>query len=300
MSTYNGKKYLTEQIDSILSQKGVHVELFIRDDGSSDSTRDIITRLTEKHNNIHADFGERIWWEKSFAEELFVASGFEYYAFSDQDDVWKPEKLITGVKAIMHEEEQHGKNIPVVWQSSHIYTDSELNPLFVRSRAKRVTSLESFLLRPYGSGNALVFNARVRELMEKVYAAGCLDACHDFWTALVAHAFGGTVILSPNAFVLFRQHGRNTSGTPLTFHSRLKSEWRKILIHENWGPKLASTLLKCYGDELSPSVRDTIILATECKNNFMYRLRILFSPKFRTGDIRLTIIGKLKVLFGIM
>lgn len=161
MSTYNGEKYLSEQIDSILTQKDVHVELFVRDDGSTDTTRDIISNFMEKNKNIHADFGENLGWAKSFLTELFSVPSFEYYAFSDQDDVWKPEKLIAGIKAIRHEEEQHGKNFPVVWHSSFIFADSNLNVMFVRHMEKRRATLESFMIKQHGTEAAQWSSMRV-------------------------------------------------------------------------------------------------------------------------------------------
>ena len=88
MSTYNGEKYLAEQIDSILAQKDVHVELFIRDDASQDSTREIISDYVNKYDNVHADYGtNNIGWIRSFIYALGTAPEFDYYALSDQDDV---------------------------------------------------------------------------------------------------------------------------------------------------------------------------------------------------------------------
>ena len=63
MSTFNGDKYLAEQIDSILSQEGVNVELYIRDDGSSDGTRDIISHYVTHHRNIHARLGRNLGYK---------------------------------------------------------------------------------------------------------------------------------------------------------------------------------------------------------------------------------------------
>lgn len=88
MSTYNGEKYLKEQIDSILSQEGVDVRLYIRDDGSSDRTTDILASYQE-HKNVKIEKGNNLGFAKSFLTALDECDEADYYAFSDQDDVWE-------------------------------------------------------------------------------------------------------------------------------------------------------------------------------------------------------------------
>lgn len=100
MSTYNGAKYIREQIDSILNQKDVNVELLIRDDGSSDNTAEICKEYQKKNTNIRFYQGENIGVGKSFMELLKKAPEADYYSFSDQDDVWLEDKLSRAVKMI--------------------------------------------------------------------------------------------------------------------------------------------------------------------------------------------------------
>lgn len=96
MSTYNGEKYLKEQIDSILSQEGVDVRLYIRDDGSSDRTTDILASYQE-HKNVKIEKGNNLGFAKSFLTALDECDEADYYAFSDQDDVWEKDKLSTAM-----------------------------------------------------------------------------------------------------------------------------------------------------------------------------------------------------------
>ena len=93
MSTYNGEKYLNEQIDSILSQSGnFELSLLVRDDGSTDETINIL--------NKYQNLGKLKWYSgknlgpgKSFIDLLYKTHGYDYYAFSDQDDVWMTGKI---------------------------------------------------------------------------------------------------------------------------------------------------------------------------------------------------------------
>lgn len=87
LSTYNGSKYIKEQIDSILSQEGVNIDIYIRDDESTDETVNIIYEY--KSNNIFLTEGKNIGVGNSFMELLYsVPEIYDYYAFADQDDIW--------------------------------------------------------------------------------------------------------------------------------------------------------------------------------------------------------------------
>ena len=124
MSTYNGDKYLKEQLESILDQKNINVSIFIRDDGSTDNTEMIIKSFCDNHNNIHYFSGENIGYGKSFMELIKnVPNDAEYYAFSDQDDVWKLDKLISAIQAIREISE------PALYCALPEYVDQNLVPL---------------------------------------------------------------------------------------------------------------------------------------------------------------------------
>ena len=94
LSTYNGETYLKQQLDSILNQKNVAVKLFVRDDGSSDGTVDILRAYAALHDNICYLCGENCGVVASFFR-LFELSDpdVDFYALSDQDDVWDEDKV---------------------------------------------------------------------------------------------------------------------------------------------------------------------------------------------------------------
>ena len=94
LSTYNGEKYLQEQIESIIRQEDVEISLLIRDDGSCDKTIEIIENLKRKNSNIIYYSGNNLGPARSFMDLINKSGNFDYYAFSDQDDVWKSKKLI--------------------------------------------------------------------------------------------------------------------------------------------------------------------------------------------------------------
>lgn len=97
LSTYNGEKYLKAQLDSIFEQTYKNFVLFIRDDGSSDHTVEIIQNYRKQNDFIASRIrfvkGKNVGWQRSFWLLLEQSKGAKYYAFCDQDDVWLPQKL---------------------------------------------------------------------------------------------------------------------------------------------------------------------------------------------------------------
>lgn len=124
MSTYNGEKYIKEQIESIFSQKGVNIKLIVRDDGSNDLTRNIVEGFEDER--IELISGENLGWKESFNELVRYAGTCEFYAFSDQDDVWIPEKLKTGIAFIK------GQTIPCLYYCDAMIADENLNIIGIK------------------------------------------------------------------------------------------------------------------------------------------------------------------------
>ncbi len=92
MSTYNGERFLEEQIESLLSQSWKNLEILIRDDGSTDGTMEILERYCMRYSNIQVFAGENVGVAKSFFELLEESDG-DFVAFCDQDDVWLEHKV---------------------------------------------------------------------------------------------------------------------------------------------------------------------------------------------------------------
>ena len=99
ISTYNGERFLEEQIASIIAQKGVEVDILVRDDGSSDMTCSLLERW-QKEGKLKWYKGENLGFARSFMNLLKTASGYDYYAFCDQDDIWLEDKLQRAVTAL--------------------------------------------------------------------------------------------------------------------------------------------------------------------------------------------------------
>ena len=173
LSTYNGEKYLAEQLESLAAQQGVEVELLVRDDGSNDGTASILNEWQDK--------GLLSWYRtvnlgpgKSFMDLLQTAQSGSYYAFCDQDDVWLSNKLqITMDK--MKEVELANPGKPVIVHTDMNVVDEKLNVVhdsFWRSSGLRPDILRTFpflCICNCVNGCTIVMNNAARELILDKY-----------------------------------------------------------------------------------------------------------------------------------
>jgi rhamnosyltransferase len=299
MSTYNGQKYLNEQIESILNQEGVKIELFIRDDGSSDGTKDILKKYEDTFSNVHVNMGQNIGFRKSFIMELRRAIGFDYYAFSDQDDYWDRKKLNAACKMIA--EYSQVKDTPIVYYSNLSVADENLNIYRKTKLENRKHCLESLVMRRSIAGCTMAFNAEMWKLICKAETSDAmLMRGHDSFIMSLCYAIGGTVICDSNAYIRYRQHGDNTSGGSRGVVQRLKKEWTALFDKKGFEPAVAKSILDNWDELINDNVRSSLELISRNNENVGCRFLILISRKFTTGDLKLTVLGKFRAFAGLL
>lgn len=204
MSTYNGEKYIKEQIDSVLNQTYKNIEIYVRDDGSKDGTIQILQNY-EEQGEIHFIKGENVGVVKSFYECL--KKGFEsgdIFAYCDQDDKWHKDKIERAVK-FLNEENQ---DIPLLYFSEFNYCDESLNFLNKSKLNKKGASFQNSIVECISFGISEVFN---KSLAKKILDSTPDDICfHDWWAYMIANGLG-KVIYDDEATVEYRRTGNNVS-----------------------------------------------------------------------------------------
>lgn len=210
MSTYNGKKYIEEQILSILSQSNIHVQLIIRDDGSTDGTQDIIKRYSYCLENVKFIQGnENLGPGMAFMTLLknCFSNIYDYYAFADQDDIWHPNKLSKAVEKLMLLDK------PVLYCSNQtIYKDGK--ELGLRFDNTPDLSLIGHISKNALSGCTMVFNSTLAKIIvDKPLPPKKLlqYRMHDAIVFLIA-LLNGEVIYDENSYINYRIHATNTVG----------------------------------------------------------------------------------------
>ena len=209
MSTYNGQQFLAEQIRSIQEQSYTDWTLFIRDDGSSDNTKEILKDFEHQDSRIHlidSDKSDNLGVIKSF-HKLVNHDRADYYFFSDQDDVWLPNKLELSLK----EAQNYPVDLPlmgymdlkVVNQDLEIMTES-----MVKSQSHHAnTELVQELTENTVTGGVAMINHALAEMWQETDDI----LMHDWYLALLASAFGNLVFIDQPG-ELYRQHSDNVLG----------------------------------------------------------------------------------------
>ena len=287
MSTYNGERYLNEQIDSILAQdiaREMELELMVRDDGSSDSTHDILDAY-QNQGLLKWYTGENLRPAKSFWDLLKKAPKADFYAFADQDDYWFTDKLSRAVSQLRNHKDN---DYPLLYCSAVTTTDASLNPF--ETPQEKLNSFCDFshaLLYSTAQGCTFVFNnVALRELvrydMEKDYVL-----IHD-WLAHKIITMMGKMIYDEKPSMYYRQHGGNVIGNQKPgISSFVKRFMRFIKGSQGIRSDVARSLMEVYKKQLdvnSDNYRYLSIVANY-KNNRMARKEFLMEKAFRTGTI---------------
>lgn len=217
LATYNGAKYLPEQLASLAAQSHGDWRLLVRDDGSSDGSLDVVRAWAETVPNaveIVEDGRKGLGASLNFAA-LLECSDAPYFACCDQDDVWLPEKLSVMLAAVKSAESLAADRVPVLAFSDLEVVDAALRPLapsfWQMSRLATEPadlSLDRLMLRNVATGCATLGNARLREQALPIPPGARM---HDWWLMMVAAGLG-TCVPVPVATVRYRQHGGNVVG----------------------------------------------------------------------------------------
>jgi len=290
MSTYNGDKYIIEQIESILNQKKVNVELLIRDDGSTDKTLEILEEYSKKYKNLKYYSGQNLKTARSFMDLLFRAGEYEYYSFSDQDDVWDLDKLTVGISYLKDDYHLYGCSKRIVNENLKLLDREDEN----------VYSLElgATILRGRISGCTMIFDKFLRSEIIKYNPQ--VITMHDSWILRVASCLG-QIYYDKRPHISYRQHAQNVVGARKTLLeiSRLRIKNFKNRKNDKTRVEIAKQLYQEYGQHLNKFEKKNLYYFAYSREKIVYRLK-LFIGNFLKGENFLdTFCIKLLVLIGL-
>ena len=241
LCTYNGDRFLAEQLDSLEAQTHQNWVVIASDDGSSDSTLEILKEYQEKwpYGQLRILSGP----QKGFCQNFLSLAcdpeiKADYYAFCDQDDVWLPEKLSAALKNIIINQDAA---IPYLYCGRTKYVTEHLkscgmSPLFVFP-----PSFRNALVQSIAGGNTMVFNQAAKNLIEKV---GIVDIpSHDWWLYLLITGVEGEVFYDRSPLLLYRQHEFSLVGGNTSFLAKMERVWMLLQGRfRNWNTQNISAL----------------------------------------------------------
>lgn len=267
IATFNGEKYLEEQLQSLVKQENVHVEILVRDDGSTDGTLQILKRWK--------DAGKINWYQ---GEHLNVQYGFydlmehskmmdtDYYAFCDQDDVWDQDKLYVATKAL----DKIEKNTPGLYYCGQRLVDEKLNFLSDHTLNETRNLKTRFILSDIAGCTAVFNKALLYKILE--YKPRYM-LMHDTWSLKVCLAVGGKVIIDTQAHMSYRQHGNNAVGLGKGMRANLRQVRQYITRYKV--EKQMIELKKGYGKQIIPEYKKIVYCVCNYRTKWKCRKELL-------------------------
>ncbi|MBQ8342154.1 MAG: glycosyltransferase family 2 protein [Clostridia bacterium] len=278
LSSYNGEKYIREQLDSLLSQTAEGVHIIVRDDGSKDSTPAIL----DEYRNA----GKLTWYTgpnkrcaKSFWDLVCNCPDADYYAFCDQDDYWHPDKLQIAVEAL---EKAGDAAVPRLYFCDVRVVDAELNLIHDGMVEKMPVDYPHSLIKNIAPGCTYVFNHAARELMKQYDPEVLGIDIHD-WMAYKIVACFGEVIFDEGRHMDYRQHGNNVIGASEKGLKAYVAAFKRFFGGEQQNNReaVAKRLETCYGDKMSEeNLRYTRMFA-HYREDRKLKKALLREPAFR-------------------
>lgn len=295
LSTYNGERFIREQLDSYAALDNFEeIKVLIRDDGSTDKTPEILDEYREKYG-FEVTRGENIGLNASMYQLVLMRDrSCEYYAFSDQDDVWLSNKLSAAVKLMDTED----SSVPLLYSATSNITDVSLNVVGQTKKPNKKISFFNAMTQNVCIGHTSVMNTALANVLERSYSDGI--CVFDHWTYLLASAVGKVIFDFSPPKTLYRQHEKNaigygTSGIK-TFFARCKRAMttRKA---ERVAKQIEGFVL-AFGDFIPAEYKEECLKFLRKRKNFFTRLSYIFSTKVYRQTFAENLFFRFMYLFG--
>lgn len=277
MSTYNGVKFLKEQLDSIINQEGVSCTICIRDDGSKDNTSAFIQQYMEEANDSKIIFikGCNVGVAASYYELARIAceelETFDYYAYSDQDDIWKPQKIFRAIEFL--------EKLPKAQANGYCSNSTMINSRMEEigqlwKKNEPVINKKRILVKNYAQGCTMVFNKVALQKYVQSYFEG--EKLHDYLMALVC-IYYGKLVYDDNSYLLYRQHESNVLGGFKIEYSNFE-RFRNLIYYKSNRNVFCQKIL-CHFKDIDDKDKKVIRIVADYKKSFFCRFRLLLSSQ---------------------
>lgn len=220
MGVYNGGPYLAEQLDSIAKQSHGQWRLIASDDGSTDSSREVLARFAARFEQGRVEIrqGPNCGFAQNYLamiRSLGPTPG--WIAFADQDDVWLPHRLSSGVEALSRHLAPRG----AIHCSRSFITRQDLSEPRLSARRPKQPSFRNALVQNIASGNTILANPIAAELIVSATRQIETVVAHDWWVYQIVTGGGGAVIHEDTPGILYRQHDENAIGANDSVRARV-------------------------------------------------------------------------------
>lgn len=295
LCSYNGSQYIRQQIDSIINQTETEWTVFVSDDGSTDGTLDILKYYQEKLGRerfvIIDGPGKGFAWNFiSLLEKC--GDAFDYYAFSDQDDEWMPDKLSRSISVLSG----YKHNVPSVYCGRTSLVDENGHHLGESPLFSKPPSFKNALIQSIAGGNTMILNRAGRNIINKT-PIDVRIISHDWWIYIVITAIGGNIFYDPKPSINYRQHTNNIVGSNLGWLARFKRISGLMDGHfKMWIDSNIYALNKA-DINITPENRFILESFNEARNSNLFKRLYVFR---KLGMYRQTLLGTLGLYVAIV
>jgi glycosyltransferase involved in cell wall biosynthesis len=273
-------------------QEDVDIFCRVRDDGSSDDSKNILIEYQKSYpNNIYVTYGDNVGFAKSFYILVRDSGDFQYFAFSDQDDVWLPRKLIEGIKRI------NGiSSKPEMCFCNGEVVDEKLvfKSLMFKSLKLPENKIGS-ILENKAAGCTIVFNMAARNEFLK----GDLDKIlyHDFWMYVICSYFG-KVVYDQIPRIKYRQHKNNKIGNMPRFHTLWMRRFEQLSNKTYVREYMAIEILSKFDDNLSIDEKKELSIIANYRKSLKKRLVLMVSTRYKFSTFKKNFWFKIHIIIG--
>ena len=284
LATFNGEKYLDDQLSSCAAQGFAQVDVLASDDGSSDRTIAVLKawQSTWDQGNFQIIEGPRQGFSENFRHLILNSrEGYDYYAFCDQDDVWHVDKLTTAHAQIGARADEAGVYCGRTRIIDETGNFEGYSPVMAMPPA-----FKNALFQSLAGGNTMVLNAQAMSLLRRV-SVDCRFVSHDWWAYIWVTGVGGKVIYDATPKIDYRQHPENLIGKNSGFSARLRRAAMLLTKrYHNW-IELNLSSIKQNIDVLAPENRALLeeLLASREKSGWLFARELVRAQIYRQSRL---------------
>jgi glycosyltransferase involved in cell wall biosynthesis len=285
LPTYNGARFLRQQLDSLSAQDYPNLAIHIRDDGSTDATPEILKEYEGRNHRVDVDLSHHVGLFSSLHILLTTeAASNDLFALCDQDDVWHQNKISVAVASLMQQTSPES----TLYVSRQQFVDEELRPLAL-PKARKHVGFANAVVESALSGCTMVFGNTIRQLI--LLSRPSDWNMHDWWIYLISSSFG-RIVYDPTPRMLYRRHTANTSGWRPRLTERMKERIAEFIERHRTGNvglrslRQAERFLDTYRHLLAD---DQVRLVTELvdmrkERTTIRRIRYAIKPRVHRED----------------
>lgn len=291
LSSYNGENYISTQIETILAQMDCSIKLLVRDDGSTDNTLRILEKY-EDSGKLTIISGENLRPAKSFFELIYAAPESDYYAFSDQDDIWDSDKLSSAIKML---EKQTG---PAFYHSNARLVDAygKDTGKLLHSEAPQLNFM-SLVCAGGILGCTMVFNKQLRDCVVEHPKPQKLRM-HDYYLGMICLGVGGAELYDQTPHIGYRQHGNNVLGVAFGVKGKIKSKWKQFSHRGRFSiGEQAGQLLEDYESCMLPDRIEECRTVANYDASAINTIKVALSRKAHYSSFKNSLFLRLCILF---